>query len=197
MHTAHNRRRHAVGVTDRATGNHRQPASRRNSVGAVASGRANVAASIRSRIAYTMIEMLSVLALISLLVALVIGLYNHTRDVSRTRQAQAELGELHHALQQFYLVFGHYPDLEPTDPPEDGPDDGSVAADRLFDPEAYRQAPPDGFQFSDWLAPGFEAIDPWNRPYRYAYSPDRPDTYDLFSHGADPDKPDHDIRFQP
>lgn len=57
----------------------------------------------------TMIELSIVMAIMSVLLALVLGLGKHVNAVVKIRRAQADLGEWHEALNRWYLQFGEYP----------------------------------------------------------------------------------------
>lgn len=140
--------------------------------------------------AYTLLELLTVLFIISMLVAVVAGLYWHAQETAKRRRATADLGRLHHALESFYLSFGLYPEI-----PE-------PCATNLLDLARAKEVMemdhfPD-YWFRDKLPEGFDGVDPWDRPYQYLYHSDRPDSYLLYSRGPDGmDQTDDDIVFQP
>jgi type II secretory pathway pseudopilin PulG len=58
----------------------------------------------------TLIELGVVMSIVTVMLALVLGLARHTNEVIKFRRAQAELGEWHETLHAWYLKFGMYPD---------------------------------------------------------------------------------------
>ena len=63
----------------------------------------------RSAAGMTMIELCVVMGIVTVLLALVLGLSRHVNEVMKIRRAQAELGEWHEALNRWHLQFGEYP----------------------------------------------------------------------------------------
>ena len=143
----------------------------------------------RATFAYTMLEMLAVLLIVSLLVTAVVGLYWHAQEATHRRRAMADLGYLQHALQQFQLHFGRYPYFGMSD---------AVDVTALFDNSLYAFDLPETYSMSNSLPSGFTAIDPWQNPYQYQIEAARAETYRLFSLGrGGKDNPDEYITFQP
>lgn len=145
---------------------------------------------------YTLMEMLMVLFIVGLLVTVVVGLYWHAQEAANRRRAMADLGLLQHAIEQFYLEFGAYPRFA----------NQAVDATLLLNLEADTfiapGSPPPANWFARRLPAGFDAVDPWRNPYRYAHDPGDDDTfqdtYRLYSRGPDgEDHTDDDVHFQP
>ena len=146
----------------------------------------------------TLIEMLTVLFLVSILVAFVTGIARHASHAANTRRAQADLEILADALERYYLRFGEYPVIT-----------GNEATEVL---KARRELPgtdPQYYYFSNSLPRTFTAIDPWHESYRYVLhstvvdvnDSESIETFMLYSLGPDrkepgttPDTPDDNIR---
>ena len=148
----------------------------------------------RSAAGMTMIELSIVMAIASVLLALVLGLGRHVNAVVKIRRTQADLGEWHEALNRWYLQFGEYP-YEAVD----------VATGNLLQTDLIKPDTPT-LNFSNILArcylrfsvsgsttnvlfrtfatSGASHIDPWGTPYIYDCDPGRK-AYTLFSCGPD------------
>jgi len=57
----------------------------------------------------TMIELCVVMGIVTVLMAMVVGLSRHVSEIVKIRRAQADLGAWHEAFNQWYLQFGEYP----------------------------------------------------------------------------------------
>ena len=88
--------------------------------------------------AFTLMEMLTVMAIVCLLVTLALGITSHAQRAAREARARAELELIRNALQERMLKNGGYP----------------PAADWT---NAVR----------GWLPGGFTFKDPWNNLYIY------------------------------
>jgi general secretion pathway protein G len=131
----------------------------------------------------TLVEMLTVLFIVSILVSFVTGIARHASRAAETRRAQADLHLLADALERFYLVFGSFPPNRTT--PE---------ATELLKLEV-RTLPGGGdYAFSNSLPQTFTALDPWGNSYRYLRQGDETETFALYSLGPDKkEKSDDDI----
>ena len=118
----------------------------------------------RPRAGMTMIELCIVIGIVSVLIALVLGLGRHVNEAVKLRRAQADLGEWHEALNTWFLKYGMYPDPIPVK--------NSVVESNVFwlattDATAqYRvntQIPP----FCSLLSKPLHTLDPWGTPYVY------------------------------
>ena len=135
----------------------------------------------RRRRGLTLVEMLTVLFIVSLLVIFVTGLARYGTRAAEVSRARADLQLLAAALERYYLRFGDYPDV-----------DGSVDLDLLL---VHRRQVPTGsdsanyYYFSNSLPRGFTALDPWGTSYRYELTKgetdDTPQIYQLYSLGPD------------
>jgi prepilin-type N-terminal cleavage/methylation domain-containing protein len=152
----------------------------------------------------TLIEMLTVLFVVSILVAFVTGTARYASRAAETRRAEADLHLLADALERYYLRFGKYPPDEPED---------YLATDLLGHTEPLPGNPGDFYAFSNSLPRTFTALDPWGESYRYVrhvsvndvndvnHVNDSIETFTLYSLGPDrkepgtaPDTPDDNIR---
>lgn len=141
----------------------------------------------------TLLELLTVMGILAILVALVIGLGRYADVLARRHQAVAELGQWQEALHQYYQSLGEYP----TNPV-------TGCASNLLDVRvriAGSETNPVlvAFGAHTTCANQLSVCDPWGVPYRYqAPADDHPQVYDLFSSGPDRKKDtSDDVRFQP
>ena len=115
---------------------------------------------------YTLVELLVVLAILSLLVALAAPRVIKYLSGAKTDTARIQIQKLGGVLDLYHLEVGHYP----TD------DEGL---------QALVERPPHA---DVWNGPYLKSrdslIDPWGRPYIYR-SPGEHGDYDLYSLGAD------------
>jgi general secretion pathway protein G len=117
--------------------------------------------------AFTLIELLLVLVILSVLAAVVVPIYVNQVDKSRRRATITDIRMFKTALAAFQLDNARFPTT----------DEGL---------EALVSAPPD--VANTWSGPYIEQVTPdkWGNPYRYVYpSPDDPSNYLLFSCGKD------------
>ena len=136
----------------------------------------------------TLVEMLTVLFVVSILVAFITGISRHATHAAETRRAQADLHLLADALDRYFLRFGDYP-LDPSTT--------AYQATELLD---HTQRLPgqanNNYAFRHLLPRTFTAIDPWGSSYIYllqSTETDAPPIFTLYSLGPDKEKPDDDI----
>ncbi|RXK56305.1 type II secretion system protein [Oleiharenicola lentus] len=147
----------------------------------------------RSRGAFTLLELLVVIGLIAILTGLVLGAGRRASDAGKASRARAELTALAAALDAYRLAHGDYPR---TDEParllqaligKRGPDH-QVITSRAFVEVARLQTADARDPFTDDSA---VLLDPWGRPYRYAYKSQAPWTNSApVLHSAGPDGTD-------
>jgi prepilin-type N-terminal cleavage/methylation domain-containing protein len=65
--------------------------------------------------AFTLIELITVMAIIAILVSIVIGIAGHTQDDAARRRALAEITMLHSAIENYRADNGNYPQNAATD----------------------------------------------------------------------------------
>lgn len=134
----------------------------------------------------TMIELGIVMGIVSVLLALVLGLSRHVNETVKIRRAQSELGEWHESLSRWRLQFGEYPYGNPTDEDlQNATDPGSNLSNILQ--YAYVQLPLESgsstnLSFRSFVAGQLKHIDPWGQPYIYICDESR-NAYTLFSCG--------------
>ena len=150
----------------------------------------------------TMIELAIVMGIVSILMALVLGLARHVDASVKIRRAQAELGEWHESLNRWHLQFGEYPhariktDVDSVDS-LDSVDWDLTTPSRYplailtNDTDSsgcyvryYTDAHPGGtnITFRSFLTTAVSTVDPWGTPYIYLPS-DNAQSYELFSCG--------------
>ena len=142
----------------------------------------------------TMIELSIVMAIVSVLLALVLGLGRHVNAVVKIRRAQADLGEWHEALNRWYLQFGEYPyeavDVATGEPLQTDlmePNNPTLNFSNIL-ARCYLRFSVSGsatnVSFRTFATSGASHIDPWGTPYIYDCDPGRK-AYTLFSCGPD------------
>lgn len=147
----------------------------------------------------TIIELCIVMAIASVLLAMVLGLSRHVDHIVKMRRTQAELGTWHEALEQWHRRFEHYPyaSIEDgvTTPLLDGIDWNLKDAHSLNqNPLAtltnrcrvvlpYKDSTTN-LTFYSYMTHHPSTIDPWGTPY--VYIPDsQGNSYVLYSCGPD------------
>jgi len=150
------------------------------------------------RSAFTLLELLAVLAVLAILASLVIGAGRRVVEHGKSARARVELAVLSAALQSYRRQHGDYPRTT----------DGALLVQALIGRLGPSGAPLAGagrvhletarFSFASATAPTAAAdpfsdatavlLDPWGRPYRYAYKSVAPWTnpsFVLYSAGPD------------
>jgi general secretion pathway protein G len=102
---------------------------------------------------YTLVEMLTVLFIVGMLVAIVLGSARYAMQLTRRSGAKADLHFLADALDRYALVFGTYPDVD------------SVTNLVAYSRQTLNKS--STYRVGNLLPPGFSGIDPWGSPYRY------------------------------
>lgn len=122
---------------------------------------------------FTLVEMLTVLFIVSILAGIVLGVARYAAERARVSRAESDLYALSGALDNYFLVFGDYPDVE------------SVTNLITFSRETLN-GDGDEYEFKNLLPQGFTAVDPWKHPYVYNLKKPYDDViYDISSKGPD------------
>jgi prepilin-type N-terminal cleavage/methylation domain-containing protein len=140
---------------------------------------------LRKRSGLTLVEMLTVLFIVSILVAFVTGLARHAARAAETRRARADLHLLADALERYGLRFGAYP-----------LDNGEWHdATNLLQVAVALPGHGDLYEFRRSLPDSFSGIDPWGSSYLFyrqqpedgsvSQAPEAAETFRLCSLGPD------------
>ena len=110
----------------------------------------------RRRSAFTLVELLSVLVIIAILAALILGLGDLAKRKAREARCKAEIERMHTAIQNYQMKWGSLP-----------PSLATIATNL-----------PEGF-----MIVSNTPVDPWQRQYQYSSSGEA--SYRLYSFGPD------------
>ncbi len=131
-----------------------------------------------------MIELCVVMGIVTVLMAMVVGLNRHVNEIVKIRRAQADLGEWHEVFNQWHLQFGEYPYGNPLN---DNVLSASAPARNLRSilESCYVTVGSSNIYFKTFTQ-GYNSRtnDPWGSPYIYDCDPGGK-SYLLFSCGPD------------
>ena len=132
----------------------------------------------------TMIELCVVMGIVTVLMALVVGLNRHVNTVVKIRRAQADLGEWHEVFNQWQLQFGEYPYGNPLNDNLMSTADPTRNLQNILE-DCYFTVGSSNITFQTF-SHGYASPtnDPWGSPYIYYCDPGKK-SYTLYSCGAD------------
>lgn len=142
------------------------------------------------RAAFTLLELLAVIALLAVLTGLVIGAGRRAGETARTARSRGELAVLGAALETYRRDHGDYPRTNDSTQLLQSllgrldPQGASLTGRALIEPAKFTTA--DGLDPD--TNPSAVLVDPWDRPYHYAYKSQSPwdnPGYVLYSAGPD------------
>ena len=141
----------------------------------------------RSLLAFTLVELLTVVAIIALLIGLVVGISSFASRKSAVSRAQADMEKIKIALEDFRAVYGRYPtNTVATQSP-------NLTGQLWVKPQKEGRRPFLAFPGWNDTNMAYQVVDPWGRDYRYIHRPSAPYAdnnnfkfgYDLWSLGPD------------
>jgi len=118
-----------------------------------------------ARAAFTLIELLLVLVILSVLAAVVVPKFARRSEQARTTAARVDIKSISMQLDAYQIDTGRFPTTE----------QGLQAL--VEEPSGVQNW---GGEYFDRIPP-----DPWGNPYVYKYPGDHNTTYDLYSYGPD------------
>lgn len=123
---------------------------------------------------FTLVEMVTVLFIVGILVAIVLGTGRNAVYNSRATAARTDLHLIADALDRYCMVFGDYPVSPSNRVPV------NYSRKTLGDQDAHGKQ--GSYHFKNLLPNGFTAIDPWGKPYIYTLTRnDNPDEFPVYS----------------
>lgn len=136
------------------------------------------------RAAFTLIELMTVIAIIAILASLVFGVAGYAMRKASESRALADIERIKNALEEYRVEFGRYPA-------------NTVEADSEAWASKLWQHKPPFLVMKGWNDPAasYPVVDPWGNEYRYYYDSDGSPRYaehnnskfgyDLWSEGPD------------
>jgi general secretion pathway protein G len=122
----------------------------------------------KTKKAFTIVEMLVVIILISLIASLIVPRMFRGLGEQRAKIAKAKMSNIENAINRFYLDCGRYPD------------ESAGLQELVVAPQGLEEK---------WKGPYLkksELLDPWDHPYVYVENGQvNPGSFDLISFGAD------------
>lgn len=129
----------------------------------------------------TLIELGVVMGIVTVLLALVLGLSRHVNEIVKVRRAQTELGEWHETLNAWYLKYGVYPDPSAPQFNNDTVESNLVWLVSQTPSKSYYLPTISGNAFfSSLMSKRLATSDPWGTPYFYRSTTN---AYELLSCG--------------
>ncbi len=139
---------------------------------------------------FTLLELLAVITLIAILAGIGLGVGRRAIEAGRIARTKAELATLSVALEAYRCACGDYPQTDDAARllqsliGRRDPLNTIIAARALIETARFKTA-----EFRDpFMDSSAVLIDPWDRPYRYAYKTQIPwdnSSYVLYSAGPD------------
>ena len=145
--------------------------------------------SARKKSAFTLVEIMVVVAIIAILVGMVLGTAGYATRKSDHSKAVADMEKIKNGLEEYRLQYGRYPDNTDTN-------DATALSTALWKTPQADQIKP-FLIMKGWNNPAiaYDVRDPWGNPYRYYYDVDGNPYYakqnnskfgyDLWSDGPD------------
>jgi len=131
--------------------------------------------SLRSSKGFTLIEMLTVVAIIMLLASLILAALGVARDRARVLRARRDIAQLKSAFDAYYADYSAFPD--PTQITGNSIENGYMVTGRdviqiLRGRENHRGQNPREIPYMDFHVNTTYFNDPWGKPYRVALDVD-------------------------
>ncbi|MFA6961879.1 MAG: prepilin-type N-terminal cleavage/methylation domain-containing protein [Opitutaceae bacterium] len=122
--------------------------------------------------AFTLIELLTVIAIIAILAAITFGVVKGVNERAAIGQAKTEISVLSSSLESYKKIYGDYP--QTTDPAvflqsligKKGPGGADMTQKNLLELSKFTLSTSGGDPFA---TPSLTLVDPWGRNYLYYY----------------------------
>lgn len=129
---------------------------------------------------FTLVELLTVIAIIAILTGLVLGIAGYASRKASIARAEADVAQIRDALEEYRTEYGGYPEAISNDT--------TVLCSNLwYAPQQDGLAP--FLVMKGWNDPNrfdYEIKDPWGRDYHYSHDPSQSrGQYKLWSDGPD------------
>ena len=141
--------------------------------------------SARKKSAFTLVEIMVVVAIIAILVGMVLGTAGYATRKSDHSKAVADMEKIKNGLEEYRLQYGRYPDNTDLDK------SNALSIHLWKNPQKNDNLKPflvmKGWNNPDWE---YGVMDPWGNPYHYLDGPNANNNkskfgYDLWSDGPD------------
>ena len=130
--------------------------------------------------AFTLIELLTVIAIIAILAAITFGIIKGVNERAAIGQAKTELSSLSLALEAYKLQYGDYPWAASTTTSsgatlyaalngQAGPKGAAITGKKFIEMTKFTVVTAAGATPTDFDAAGNYLVDPWGRQYNYYY----------------------------
>ena len=136
---------------------------------------------------FTLVELMTVVAIIAILIGLVVGTAGYASRKAAMARAQADIEKIKAAVEEFRVIYGYVPT---NSVPENS---ANLTGQLWVKPQKEGRAPLLVMKGWSDANQSYQILDPWGNEYRYLHRPNAPYAahnntrfgYDLWSLGPD------------